>query len=147
MAAVATPALLLAASNASASDRTGAIAGSVAAPADGVRVTAVATGTIGIRRTARPNRDGVYHIDHVPPGHYRLMFAAPGGRRWTVDHIVVHASQVTLTNSYDPPILMPMVTAGVPALPPSPPGAGGGTEHASFNPQSAAAISGSAFSR
>jgi hypothetical protein len=47
MAAVATPALLLAAGNASASDRTGAIAGSVAAPVDGVRVTAVASGPPG----------------------------------------------------------------------------------------------------
>jgi hypothetical protein len=50
------------------------------------------------------------------------MFAAPGGRRWTVDHIVVHASQVMLTNSYDPSMVMPMATAGVPALPPSLPG-------------------------
>jgi hypothetical protein len=117
LAAIGTPALMLAAASASASPRTGAIAGSVTAmDSAAVRVTALAN---VVRRSTTVNRAGAYRFDHLPPGTYRLLFSTRDRQKWTIDRIPVRANRVVVRDTYDPAMPI-MVTAGVPALPEPP---------------------------
>ena len=117
LAAIGTPALMLAAASASAGPQTGAIAGSVTAiDIAAVRVTALAN---GVRRSTTVNRAGAYRFDHLPPGTYQLLFSTSDRRKWTIDRIPVRANRVVVRDTYDPAMPI-MVTAGVPALPEPP---------------------------
>jgi hypothetical protein len=120
MAAIATPALLLATAGAATSPRTGAIAGSVSAAGSPIRVTVEAG---ALRRSAQVHKDGTYRFDQLPPGEYKLVFSSTRSRRWTIARVAVRANHVTVRNSYDPALpvmrtagIIPpvMVTAGVP---------------------------------
>jgi len=110
MAAIATPALLLAAAGASAGPHMGAIAGSVSTAGAPVRVTAVAA---GLRRSTRVDEGGLYRFDRLPPGVYMLVFSTDTSRQWTIPKVAVRANRVTVRNSYDPELPV-FVTAGVP---------------------------------
>ena len=94
---------LAAASAASAADltdpATGAISGQVQTDHGGVRVSAQAPGVL---RMAVADAAGGYSFAHLPPGAYKLVFSAPGGREWSLDQVVVAANAVTVRNTADP---------------------------------------------
>ncbi|GAA0315903.1 hypothetical protein GCM10009087_27990 [Sphingomonas oligophenolica] len=115
MAAIGTPALMLAAASATAGPETGAIAGSVRSPDIApVRVTALAA---GVRRSTTANDAGVYRFDHLPPGTYTLVFSSADHRKWSIDKVAVRANRVVRRDSYDP--AMPIMhTTGIVASPP-----------------------------
>jgi len=115
IAAIGTPALMLAAASATAGPQTGAIAGSVSTPEADVRVTAVAA---GVRRSTIVSRAGVFRFDHLPPGTYTLVFSSANNRKWSIDKVAVRANRVVVRDSYDPALPL-MTTAGVVAPPPN----------------------------
>ena len=120
MAAIATPALLLATANAASGSRsgpapvplpgTGAIAGAVSTAGTPVRVTVEAG---KLRKSTRVALDGTYRFDRLPPGEYKLVFSSAASPRWTIARVAVRADHVTVRNSYDP-ALPAMATMGVP---------------------------------
>jgi hypothetical protein len=110
MAAIATPALMLAAASSATGPRTGAIVGSVSTAGVPVRVTAVAG---SLRRTTQVDENGGYRFDRLPPGEYRLVFSSIMSPHWAIARVSVRANRVTIRNSYDPALPV-MPTAGVP---------------------------------
>lgn len=123
-AAVVTPAIVAAlASSAMANTSTGSIVGSLQTHAKSVTITAEGE---GVRRHIKVDGAGSYHLDDLPPGNYRLVFSVPHAQTWTLEHVQVNAGNVSYTQSRDPqlpqqPLIEPMVTAGMPMLPPRPP--------------------------
>jgi hypothetical protein len=117
VAAIGAPALMLAATSATAGPQTGAIAGSVSTrdPAP-LHVTALAT---GVRRSTTIDRAGAYRFDHLPPGTYTLVFSSADRRRWSIDKVPVSANRVVIRNSYDP-VMPPVVLSGMVAPMPRP---------------------------
>ncbi|MEO7692119.1 MAG: carboxypeptidase-like regulatory domain-containing protein [Sphingomonas sp.] len=113
MAAIATPALLLATAGAATGPGTGAIVGSVSTAGTPVHVAVVAG---EVRRSARVNADGTYRFDQLPPGEYKLVFSSAKSPSWTIAKVAVRANHVTVRNSYDP-AMSPRATMGVPPPP------------------------------
>ena len=132
MAAIITPALLFATAGAATGPRTGAIVGSVSTAGTAVRVTVEAP---GLRRSATIHNDGTYRFEGLPPGEYRLVFAAGPSRRWTITRVAVRPNHVTVRNSYDPALPV-FVTAGIVAPLPQPPAPEKQAGSQAVNPQS-----------
>jgi hypothetical protein len=134
LAAVAAPLIAAAPAVAAVDHKSGAIAGSVLAGDDVVRVTASGP---GVRRRIRIGADGAYRFERLRPGIYRLEFSSTRGN-WTAEDVVVNANHVTARTDMGPwrhvPI-MAMPTAGIPVprgmnmsgvVPPKPSRAEGG---------------------
>lgn len=121
MAAIATPALLLATAGAATGPDTGSIVGWVSTAGTPVHVAVVAR---GVHRSAQVNTDGSYRFDQLPPGEYKLVFSSAKSPPWTIARVAVSASHVTVRNSYDPAMsarATPTVVLGEISMPVSEP--------------------------
>ena len=115
MAAIVSPALLLATASAATGPHTGAIAGSVTTAGTPVHVTVEAG---KMRRSVPVREDGTYRFERLPPGEYKLVFSSAMSPHWSITRVAVRADRVTVRNSYDPALPV-MVTGGAPVPVPS----------------------------
>jgi Carboxypeptidase regulatory-like domain len=80
---------------------TGALTGTVTDPSGGVvaggKVTLTSLAT-GQARTTTTEGDGTYKFSLVPPGDYKLTFAAPGFKTAEVGHVTVNVTETPVLN-------------------------------------------------